>query len=45
MPKVEGKSHETPCQTPGMLLCGHEMPDMNNRGTEIKTTNSITFSR
>ena len=45
MPKVLGNSHEMPCQTEGMLLCGHDIPVRNSRGILTKTTNSITFSR
>ena len=44
-PKVEGKSQANPCQKPGMLDCGHEMPVMNSSGTEVNTARSITFSR
>ena len=45
MPKVDGKSHDTPCQKAGMLLCGHDTHDMKRSMTEEKTTRSITFSR
>ena len=45
MPKVEGKSQATLCQKAGMLLCGHDTPEINSRGTEKNTTRSITFSR
>ena len=44
-PKVEGNIRAMDCQIPGMLGCGHEIPVMNNKGIEVKTTRSITFSR
>ena len=44
-PNVLGKSHETPCQAPGMLDCGHETPVKKSSGIETKTISSITFSR
>ena len=44
-PKVLGKSQLTPCHIPGILLCGHDTPDMKSKGTEMNTTSSITFSR
>lgn len=30
---------------PGIALCGHEIPERKSRGTDVNTTNSITFSR
>ena len=45
MPKVDGKSHATPCQMPGMLLRGQLIPVIKSMGTEVNTTKSITFSR
>ena len=44
MPKVEGNRTAKLRQNQGMLDCGQLMPVMNSKGTEVNTTNSITFS-
>ena len=43
-PKVLGKSQAMLCHIPGILACGQEIPVINSNGTEVNTTNSITFS-
>ena len=45
MPKVEGKNHETAFQNGGTAHEGHEMPEMNNSGTETKTNIMMNTSR
>src|SRR5574344_128968 len=45
MPKVEGNRHATARHTPGMSLCGHDIPAKNRKGTDVNITNSMTFSR
>ncbi len=44
-PNVEGKMYAMACHGPGMLVCGHDMPERNKSGTEVKTMMSMTFSR
>ena len=43
MPKVDGKTHENPCQKPGILLNGHETPVIKSNGTEVNTTEASHF--
>ena len=44
-PNVDGKSHDTPCQKPDILACGHEAPLRKSSGMLTNTMSSITFSR
>lgn len=37
MPKVDGNIHEMTFQKSGMAAPGHEIPEMNSRGTDVKT--------
>ena len=37
MPKVDGKIHETTFQKSGIAAPGHDMPEMNSRGTDVNT--------
>ena len=45
MPNVEGNRHENHCHTSGILLLGHDTPDIKRNGTDVNTTSNITFSR
>lgn len=45
MPKVDGKMYEKYFQNVGMDAAGQDMPDMNSKGTEVKTKISIHVSR
>ena len=45
MPYVDGKRQANHCHISGILLLGHDTPDIKRKGTDVKTTNSITFSR
>ena len=45
MPNVEGKREAKVCQKGDVALWGHDMPERKSKGTEAKTTISITFSR
>ena len=45
MPKVEGNIHEMILQNSGMAEPGHEMPEMNNKGTDVNTYIIMQASR
>ena len=45
MPKVEGKRYEKYVQNAGMADPGHDMPDINSNGTDVKTKTNIEVSR
>ena len=44
IPKVDGKRYEMAFQKGGTLAPGHDIPDKNNRGTDVKTNISMTDS-
>lgn len=37
IPNVEGKIQETTFQNSGIAAPGHDIPEMNSNGTEVKT--------
>ena len=41
---MDGKIYAMACHIPGISVCGHEIPDMNNSGTDVNITSNITFS-
>ena len=45
MPGEEGKTRLNAFHHSGMALAGQEMPEMNNKGTEVKTMNGMQISR
>ena len=45
MPNVEGNIHETTFQKSGMAAPGHDIPEINNRGTDVNTYIIIHDSR
>ena len=45
MPKVEGNIYDMYSQNLGMAAAGHEIPDINNNGTDVNTNINIHVSR